>query len=212
MIESRNLVIESRLMKRPCCVCSRVVQLTLDKNQEVKIIVDSQGPPIIQEPAEQDKSYPLATPDKRILAFDLKRDPEDQLQTEASPITSCLLRCNTCASFCGTKSQAKNTVFYLPGYLSKLPTELEQSLPIFYAARQEAKKFPSQKEDAGTARVDAQYTTTKTLNRMTALMEYTDTQAASALLGYDSFCSSHKFWTLLCLLLVFKVFLNPGEN
>ena len=183
-------------MKHPAHEHTCIYQIKRNHQHQIYVLKDSDGKPIIEDPPQQDENYPLDMPDTRVLAFELKRKPSDQLQTEASPITTCLLKCNTCMTFCGTRSQAKNTVFYMSGYFCKLPTELNQSLPVFYAARQETKKYPSQKDGAGTAKVDAQYTVTKTLNRMTALMEYTDTQTASTLLGYPSFCSSHKCWFL----------------
>ena len=121
-------------MKRPQNDESCIVQLKLNSDQEPVVLIKKDGKtPVIENPPEQDITYPLPMPDKRILAFELKRKKSDQLQTEASPLTTSLLRCNTCTTFCGTRSQGKNTVFYLPGYFSKLPTELEQSLPVFYA-------------------------------------------------------------------------------
>ena len=106
---------------------SCIVQLKLNKDQKPEAITDSSGKHIIHHPPPDIDSYPLDTPDNRTLAFELKRNDKDTFQSEASPILTCLLCCNTCAAFCGTRSQAKNTVFYMPGYFSKLPTDLEHS-------------------------------------------------------------------------------------
>ena len=76
-------------MRRPECGCSCIVQLKLNSEQK-PIVVKSGKTPIIEDPPEEDKNYPLPMPDKRILAFEMKRTKEDQLQTEASPITTSL--------------------------------------------------------------------------------------------------------------------------
>ena len=149
------------MKRRKCPNCSRIVQIQLDSNQELCPVLDKHDHTIIESPPPQKNNFPLPMPDKRIIAFDLKRQKEDQLQTQVNPITTSCLRCNTCTSFCGSRSQAKNTAFYIPGYFCKLPTELGHSLPVFYDARQEAKKYPSIKEDTDTAKLDAQYTVTK---------------------------------------------------
>ena len=66
-------------------------------------IADSEGNFIIEPPPEPDNNYPLPPPGKRVLVLELKRSKDDK--SEASPILTALLRCNTCASFCGTREQ-----------------------------------------------------------------------------------------------------------
>ena len=104
-----------------------------------------------------------------------------------------LLGCNTNVSPLGGNVQAINALFYLTGYLSKNPVKPTSWVTCIIAALKSSFRWKSEAEDTGTASRNAKFFLQKVLNRLNALAEITDTQAAMLLLGFKSFRCSHRF-------------------
>ena len=117
----------------------------------------------------------------------------DQYLCETAPILAALLGCNTNVSPLGGNVQAINALFYLTGYLSKNPVKPTSWVMCIIAALKSTCRWESVAEDAGTASRNAKFFLQKVLNRLNALAEITDTQAAMLLLGFKSFQCSHRF-------------------
>ena len=64
---------------------------------------------------------------------------------------------------------------------------------LLLEAQDYAEKYPSTAEDSSTDKRFVQYVMTRVLNKMNSLMEVSDTQAASALLGMDAGLCSEIF-------------------
>ena len=86
-----------------------------------------------------------------------------------------------------------NAMFYLAGYLSKNPIKPAHWVSCIIAARRAAAAGGSTADDAGTKIRTATYVLQKVLNKLNALGEIADTQAAMMLLRNPSFVSSHEF-------------------
>ena len=84
-------------------------------------------------------------------------------------------------------------MFYLAGYLSKNPIKPAHWVSCIVAARRAAAAGGSTADDAGTKIRTATYVLQKVLNKLNALGEIADTQAAMMLLRNPSFVSSHEF-------------------
>ena len=117
----------------------------------------------------------------------------DQYMCETAPILAALLGCNTNVSVLGGNVQAINALFYLTGYLSKNPVKPTSWVTCIIAALKSTCRWQSVAKDVGTPSRNAKFFLQKVLNRLNALAEITDTQAAMLLLGFRSFQCSHRF-------------------
>ena len=91
-----------------------------------------------------------------------------------------------------TPSQAKSAMFYSSKYCSKDPFQLSSALSLFHQAQIAMRKYGSSATDAGTASRNAKCLLQKVLNKI-GNIEVSAQQAADAMLGNDSFFSTHKF-------------------
>ena len=112
---------------------------------------------------------------------------------ETSAILAALLGCNTNVSPLGGNVQAINALFYLTGYLSKNPVQPTSWITCIIAALKSTFRTKSVAEDVGTPSRNAKFFLQKVLNRLNALAEITDPQAAMLVLGHTSFQCSHRF-------------------
>ena len=117
----------------------------------------------------------------------------DQYLCETSTFLAALLGCNTNVSPLGGTVQAINALFYLTGYLSKNPVKPTSWITCIIASLKSVYRTKSVAEDEGTPSRNAKFFLQKVLNRLNALAEITDTQAAMILLGHKSFQCSHRF-------------------
>ena len=129
----------------------------------------------------------------RVLGFGLGRSSDiEQMQVETNKLTSSLLRCNTSMQPLVTPTQAKAAMFYTSKYCSKDPFELSSTLSLFHQAQLSMRKYGSTASDAGTAARNAKCLLQKVLNKI-GNIEVSAQQAADAMLGNESFFTTHKF-------------------
>ena len=121
-----------------------------------------------------------------------RTDTFEQLQVEVVPIQTSLLRCNTSCQPLGAPTEGKASAYYNSSYMSKNPYELQRTLPLMLQAHEERMRFGSKASDNLKSSRTAKNILQKTLNK-TNYLEVGDNQAAAAVLGYNSFISSHKF-------------------
>lgn len=169
-----------------------------------EICADTNGNPIRKhelKPSGQETISPppgsggnaFSTKDDRINVSRLARtDSYEEMQVEFNPITTALLRCNTCTQVLSTESQAKAAAFYIAQYMSKQPYSLQNICPFILQAEQEFAKYGSTATDAGAADRKAKNMLQKIINKF-VILEISDQQATAAVLGHDSFICSHKF-------------------
>ena len=135
----------------------------------------------------------IRSDDTRTLAVDLKRPEEDdRMQIEASHVVTSTVRCNTSLQFLGTEEQARSAGFYAVKYCGKDPVKINIILPVLYVMDKERE---SKAPDAHTVGRQAQHWLNRLLNNFGSVCEFSDTQVASALMGLDSYHTSHIFWT-----------------
>ena len=151
------------------------------------------GREIISNPPARCRGNPFELDDERVIVHGhRRRDEFEQMQVEAVPIASSLLRCNTSMQPIVAPVSGKASVFYSAKYCAKNPYKLHCALPLMMQANEEYNKYGSRAEDSGTSIRKATNILQKTLNK-SGYLEVADQQAAAAVLGYDSFFSSHKF-------------------
>ena len=151
------------------------------------------GHEIISPPPPEDTERPIDAEEERILGFGLRRTSKiEQMQVETNKLTSSLLRCNTSMQALVTPTQAKAAMFYTSKYCSKDPFQLSSTLSLFHQAQLSMRKWGSTAADAGTASRNAKCLLQKVLNKI-GNIEVSAQQAADAMLGNDSFFSTHKF-------------------
>ena len=115
------------------------------------------------------------------------------MQIEASHVITSCIRCNTSQQFLGSEEQARSAGYYACKYCSKDPVKMNIVVPVLYMMD---KKRESKAEDMDYNEFrDAQYWLTRVLNNFSSMCEFSDTQIASALMGIDSFHTSHIFWS-----------------
>ena len=114
------------------------------------------------------------------------------MQVETNKLTSSLLRCNTSMQALVTPTQAKAAMFYTSKYCSKDPFQLSSTLSLFHQAQISMRKWGSTAADAGTASRNAKCLLQKVLNKI-GNIEVSAQQAADAMIGNDSFFSTHTF-------------------
>ena len=88
--------------------------------------------------------------------------------------------------------QAKSASYYAANYVSKDPFELSSCLPFLYQAQLDLRKYGSKAEDAGEPSRNVKVLIEKVLHKVNKI-EVSAQQAACAMLGYDSYFSSHDF-------------------
>ena len=151
------------------------------------------GNEIISPPPPIDENSPLDPPENRTIGFGMARKTElEQNQVEANELTSSLLRCNTSMQPLISPSQAKSASYYAANYVSKDPFELSSCLPFLYQAQLDLRKYGSKAEDAGEPSRNVKVLIEKVLHKVNKI-EVSAQQAACAMLGYDSYFSSHDF-------------------
>ena len=176
-----------------------VAQLDIDPSSTDKLMPirkfsgSAPGKEIISPPPAEDPARPIDAEETRILGFGLGRSSKiEQMQVETNKLTSSLLRCNTSMQPLVTPSQAKAAMFYSSKYCSKDPFELSSTLSLFHQAQIAMRKYGSSASDAGTASRNAKCLLQKVLNKI-GNIEVSAQQAADAMLGNDSFFSTHEF-------------------
>ena len=117
----------------------------------------------------------------------------DQYQCETSLLLAAVLGCNTNVAALGSKAQAICAMYYIAGYLSKNPVKPHHWVSCIAAARKSAASSTSTAKDSGTKLRNTVFLLQKVLNKLNALGEVSDTQAAMLLLNEPSYVSSHKF-------------------
>ena len=132
-----------------------------------------------------------------VLIFNIQRGVSDTMQVEANHIISSAIRANTCISFQGGKVQGKCSIIYTAKYMGKNPAEPKAILPLIHEGILLSEKYGgSTAEDAGTYSRNAKYILSRLVNQVSSASEFSLQQAALYVQGYDSFYSSHKFWTV----------------
>ena len=169
-----------------------------------EICADENGEPIRKYPQTESHEEVISKPplrghnafsvkDERIIVSRLARtDAFEELQVEINPITTALLRCNTSPQVLITESQARAAIYYIAQYMSKNPFPLENVMALILQAEQEWRKYGSTASDKDAADRKAKNMLQKLLNK-SGLLEVSDQQATAAVMGYNSFISSHKF-------------------
>lgn len=114
------------------------------------------------------------------------------MQIEASRVVTSALMCNTNHQLLETEEQARSAGFYSVKYYGK---DLVKSNIILSVLHMMDNQRESKAKDAGTEQRDAMFWLTRALNNYSSMCEFSDTQVASALMGIDSFQTSHIFWT-----------------
>ena len=148
------------------------------------------GNEIISLPPPIPENSPLDPPENRSIGFGMARKTElEQYQVEANELTTSLLRCNTSMQPLISPSQAKSASYYAANYVSKDPFELSACLPFLYQAQLDLRKYGSTAEDAGERSRNVKFLVEKVLHKVNKI-EVSAQQAASAMLGYDSYFSS----------------------
>ena len=180
----------------PFTYFAEIVGITNSSNEVVpvqKFPESIPGNEVISMPQPTDNERPVDPLETRTIAFGLGRSSGvEQMQVETNKLTSSLLRCNTSMQPLVSPSQAKAAMFYSSKYCSKDPFELSSTLSLFQQAQIALRKYGSSAEDAGTASRNAKILLQKVLNKI-GNIEVSAQQAADAMLGNDSFFSSHKF-------------------
>ena len=175
-----------------------IAQLIPDPSLQPKLMplrnIDTiSGGDIIAPPPPEEADRPIYPDECRVLGFGLGRSTNiEQMQVETNKVTSSLLRCNTSLQPLITPTQAKAAMFYSSKYCSKDPFELSSTLSFFHQAQIAMRKYGSTASDAGSASRNAKCILQKVLNKI-GHIEVSAQQAADALLGNDSFFTTHTF-------------------
>ena len=111
-----------------------------------------------------------------------------------SPVLTAAIGCNTAIYHLGAVEQAKAALFYLVKYLNKDTVALTDCLSLIYHAKINVDNYPSTADDTGTAERTATHFLTRILNRLSHLMQISDTQAAAYLDGLEAQLYSHDLW------------------
>jgi len=115
------------------------------------------------------------------------------LVVDYNPLLTAQLGCNTNLLFLGSKEQSRGALFYIGPYINKNGVEIIDALPLLVKAYDDAKIHVSVADDSGTDKRTVQHTLTRTLNKLNAQMEVSDTQASGALFGLDARMTSEIF-------------------
>jgi hypothetical protein len=148
------------------------------------------------EKVEHGNNEPFPYNDERLIFWKQKRQPlteegvSNGLITEFNPTLSSTVASNTCVSLLGDSCQAKSATFYMLKYMTKDPTAAASTITCIYEAFSK-NNIQSVAEDAGTSSRNATLLIQRILNRKISHSEYSQTLAASVLLGYSSTIKSH---------------------
>ena len=93
----------------------------------------------------------------------------------------------------GSREQRKGALFYIGPYISKNLVQIIDSFDLIIEAQEHATKYPSVADDRGTQKRYVQHVMTRVLNKMSGLMEVSDTQAAPDLLRMNAGVCSNIF-------------------
>ncbi|EPZ36432.1 DNA helicase PIF1, ATP-dependent domain-containing protein [Rozella allomycis CSF55] len=125
---------------------------------------------------------------------------------ETNDVLASVLNCNTEACPLGAEEQAKTILFYLLKYLTKDSVELGSTLTVIRDALLYVNSNPSQAEDTNTdPNRFGKYFLQRLQNRITGLVEISDTQAAAYLLGLPASSCTHSFTYCFALSAIQKV-------
>jgi len=114
---------------------------------------------------------------------------------EFNPLLTSVLGCNSNVLHLGSKEQSKAALFYIGPYINKGGVKITDALPILDKAREHAIQYPSIADDVNTAPTKRylQQVLTRLLNKLNSLIEVSDTQVASYLLGMGTSLCSETF-------------------
>ena len=129
---------------------------------------------------------PVGPADERVLAITLERGVGDVMIVDHNKALCVCVRCNTAVLALGGAKDGVAAAHYNCKYCTKGPVDLQESVPMVHAARAATLRDPSRADDVGTAARSAQHLMTRLANMMTGLQEYSEQQAAAALLGIPS--------------------------
>ena len=129
---------------------------------------------------------PVGRADERVLAFTLERGVGDVMIVDHNKALCVCVRCNTAVLALGGAKDGVAATHYSCKYCTKGPVDLQESVPMVHAARAAILRHPSRADDVGTGMRSAQHLMTRLANMMTGLQEYSEQQAAAALLGIPS--------------------------
>ena len=181
MAMKRQLTLETYIYELEAAIKEKDITLipqrrfTEDKHDYISL------PPIenIHSPV-----YPY---DNRCFGFGMARTNElEQYHVECNELTTSFLRCNTSMQPLISPSQAKSASFYAANYISKDPFQLSACLPLLYQGQLELRKYGSKASDSGSSSRNTKAILEKLLHKVNKI-EVSPQQAASAMLGYDSF-------------------------
>ncbi|EPZ30764.1 hypothetical protein ROZALSC1DRAFT_28418 [Rozella allomycis CSF55] len=113
---------------------------------------------------------------------------------ETNDVLASVLNCNTEACSVGGEEQAKTILFYLLKYLNKEAAELSTTINVIKEALHYVKQNPSHVPEKDTDETRfGKYFLQRLQNRITGLVEISDTQAAAYLLGLPASSCTHAF-------------------
>ena len=144
------------------------------------------------EPKRRGK-YPNQTFSKNEIKRIIKKlKKRNQRVVEVNPVLAAVMQCNTNAIFLGSSEQAKSVLFYLAKYFTKDHVAPSATLGIIADAFKYVQKHKSVAADAETEpdRRRMMLFLVRIINRMGGVIEVSDTQAASYLLGFSDYISS----------------------
>ena len=134
----------------------------------------------------------FSVPDERVIVHRLaRRDEFEENQVPINDMTTALLRCNTSIQPIMTLKSAKAAGYYTANYMKKHPFELDRFIPLLLQIEEEQRKYPSTASDAKEASRKGKNFMQKLINKC-GILEISDQQATAAVLGYNSWVSSHK--------------------
>ena len=111
-------------------------------------------------------------------------------------IAMALIPSNQCAVLMGGSSQAASIIPYVAKYCGKDSNPIAKMASCLLMAREHNEKYVSGADNSGTRPRTALYLMQGILNRISALMEMSSTQAATLILGYGADFSSFNFSTV----------------
>ena len=111
-------------------------------------------------------------------------------------IAMALLPSNQCAVLMGGSSQAASIIPYVAKYCGKDSNPIAKMASCLLMAREHNEKYVSGADNSGTRPRTALHLMQGILNRISALMEMSSTQAATLILGYGADFSSFNFTTV----------------
>jgi len=110
---------------------------------------------------------------------------------ETNRIICGLVGSNSCCYPLATLEQAKACAWYLVNYVVKDPVEMATALLLIQRAKNNAAKYRSTAEDAGTLLRDSQYLATKMVNGFTGAKEIPSVLASMICFGRRRYVSNH---------------------